>query len=74
MMKPVMKQIFDKIQDAETIMLFRHRRIDGDCLGATKGMKGLIQCTWPEKKVYLIDDEKSEYLPLDELAEIGGEE
>lgn len=58
----VMQQIFGKIKAADVIMLFRHRRIDGDCVGATKGMKGLIKCTWPEKKVYLIDDEKSGFL------------
>ena len=62
MMKPVMRQIYDRIEAAKTIMLFRHRRIDGDCVGAAKGMKGLIKCTWPEKKVYLIDDEKSAFL------------
>ena len=61
-MIPVIQQIFDKIEQADSIMIFRHRRIDGDCVGASKGMKGLISLTWPEKKVYLIDDEKSEYL------------
>ncbi len=61
-MIPVMQQIFEKIEQADSIMIFRHRRIDGDCVGASKGMKGLISLTWPEKKVYLIDDEKSEYL------------
>jgi len=54
--------IFRKIEEYQRIMLFRHIRIDGDCVGATKGMKALIQNTWPEKEVYLIDDEKSEYL------------
>ena len=57
-----MQQIFDRIAGADTIMIFRHKRIDGDCVGASKGMKGLIRLTWPEKKVYIIDDEKSEYL------------
>lgn len=62
MKTPVMQAIFDRIEKSQRIMLFRHRRIDGDCVGATKGMKGLIQATWPEKEVLLIDDEKSEYL------------
>ena len=58
-----MKQvIFDKIREYSRIFLFRHIRIDGDCTGATKGMKALIQATWPEKEVYIIDDEKSDYL------------
>ena len=58
-----MKQvIFDKIREYSRIFLFRHIRIDGDCTGATKGMKALIQATWPEKEVYIIDGEKSGYL------------
>ena len=45
-----MKQIiFDKIREYSRIFLFRHIRIDGDCTGATKGMKALIKATWPEK-------------------------
>ncbi len=58
----IKETIFRKIEEYQRIMLFRHIRIDGDCVGATKGMKALIQNTWPEKEVYLIDDEKSEYL------------
>ena len=58
-----MKQaIFDKIREYSRIFLFRHIRIDGDCTGATKGLKALIQATWPEKEVYIIDGEKSGYL------------
>ena len=61
-MNPVMQTIFDRIAQAETIMLFRHIRIDGDCVGATKGLQEIIRQTWPEKQVYLIDDEHSDYL------------
>lgn len=59
---PVMQEIFDRIRSADAIMLFRHRRMDGDCAGATKGLKRLIQNTWPEKRVYLIDSQASEHL------------
>ena len=61
-MNPVMQTIFERIAAADSIMLFRHIRVDGDCVGATKGLKELIQQTWPEKTVYLIDDEHSDYL------------
>lgn len=61
-MNPVKQTIFERIADADTIMLFRHVRIDGDCVGAAKGLKEIILATWPEKKVYLIDDEHSDYL------------
>ncbi len=56
------KIIFEKIREYDRIFIFRHIRIDGDCVGATRGMKALIRATWPEKEVYIIDDEKSEYL------------
>ena len=61
-MNPVVQTIYERIADADTIMLFRHVRIDGDCVGAAKGLKEIILATWPEKKVYLIDDEHSDYL------------
>lgn len=62
MNRPVMTAILEKIKAAPRIMLFRHRRVDGDCVGATKGLKEIIRLTWPEKEVYLIDDERSDYL------------
>ena len=34
----VLQQIFDKIREYDRIMLFRHVRNDGDCVGATKGL------------------------------------
>ena len=58
----VLQQIFDKIREYDRIMLFRHVRNDGDCVGATKGLKATISLTWPEKQVYLIDDEHADYL------------
>ena len=61
-MTPVMQAIFDEIAAAQSIMLFRHIRIDGDCVGATKGFQEILRLTWPEKPVYLIDDEHSDYL------------
>lgn len=57
-----MQTIFHKIKEYNRIMLFRHIRIDGDCVGATKGLKAIIQATWPEKEVFLIDSETSEFL------------
>ena len=58
----VKKQILDKIEQYSRIFLFRHVRNDGDCVGATKGMKSIITATWPEKEVYLIDTDLAAYL------------
>ena len=54
--------ILQKIKEYKRIFLFRHVRNDGDCVGATKGMKELILATWPEKEVYLIDRDTAAYL------------
>ena len=58
----ILETIFDRIENADSIMLFRHIRVDGDCMGATKGLKEIIRQTWPDKQVFLIDNECSEYL------------
>lgn len=58
----IKQTIFNKIQEYDRIFLFRHVRNDGDCVGATQGMKALITATWPEKEVYLIDKDTSAYL------------
>lgn len=58
----ILQTIFDRIEAASSILLFRHIRIDGDCVGATKGLQEIIRRTWPEKTVLLIDDEHSDYL------------
>lgn len=59
---PTKELILKKLREYQRILLFRHIRIDGDCVGSTKGMKDIIRCTWPEKEVYIIDDERSDYL------------
>lgn len=56
------EQILNKIKEYDTVMLFRHIRNDGDCVGATKGLKRILQLTFPEKEIYLIDTNGSEYL------------
>ena len=58
----ILQSIFDRIQAAPSIMLFRHIRVDGDCVGATKGLQELIRQTWPDKRVLITDDEHSDYL------------
>ncbi len=58
----VLQQILSKIKQYDTIMLFRHARVDGDCVGATKGLKAILKLSFPEKKVYIIDNEHADYL------------
>ena len=73
MNREIMERILSKIQEYDRIFIFRHVRNDGDCVGATKGLKAILQLTWPEKEIYLIDRDTSEYLafmgPEDEPVE-----
>ncbi len=62
MNKAIKDTILAKIKDYTRIMLFRHIRIDGDCVGATKGLAGLIRATWPDKEVYIVDSSTSDFL------------
>lgn len=59
---PVKQAILEKIKSYDRILIFRHKRVDGDCVGASKGLKELIRASWPQKDVRIIDDEHSEYL------------
>ena len=45
-----MQIILQKIEESPRIMIFRHVRNDGDCVGASKGLKRIIQLTWPGRK------------------------
>ena len=58
----IKEAILNKIKSYDRIFLFRHMRNDGDCVGATKGMKALLQASFPEKQILLIDEDHSEYL------------
>ena len=46
-------EILNKIKEYDRIMLFRHVRNDGDCVGATKGFKRILQLSFPEKEIVL---------------------
>ncbi len=57
-----MKAIFEKIQQYDRIILFRHVRPDGDCVGATKGFQRILQLSFPEKEIILTHEDHSTYL------------
>lgn len=62
MNKDVKQAILQKIKEYDSICIFRHIRNDGDCVGATKGLQAILRATFPEKNIYLIDSDCSEYL------------
>lgn len=57
-----MKKILEKIKEYKRIIIFRHFRPDGDAIGSTKGLAELLRATYPEKEIYLQNNDFSEYL------------
>ncbi len=65
----IMTEILNEIKANDRIILFRHKRPDGDCTGSTKGLQRILQLTYPEKDIRLISCDYSDY-----LAFLGGED
>lgn len=55
-------EILNEIKDSGRIFIFRHIRCDGDCIGSTKGLKRILELTYPEKDIRIIDGQRSGYL------------
>ncbi len=64
-----MRKILDKIKEYDRIIVFRHFRPDGDAVGSTKGLAAMLKASFPEKKIYLQNNDYSDY-----LAFLGGED
>lgn len=62
MSRELMHIILEKIKEYDRIFLFRHVRPDGDCIGATKGLREILRLTYPEKEVEIADWQKCDYL------------
>ena len=58
----VKEVILNKIKEYESIVIGRHFRPDGDAVGSTMGLGRIISLTFPEKKVYLSNNDKSDYM------------
>ena len=57
-----MRIILNKIKEYNKIFIFRHMRMDGDCVGATKGLQAILKLTFPNKEVRIADHQHSDYL------------
>ena len=71
-----MKIILGKIKEYDKIIIFRHFRPDGDAVGSSKGLQAILKASYPEKKIYLQNNDFSGYLAFlgDEDAPIADEE
>lgn len=62
MPKEAMKMILRKIREYDRVLIFRHLRMDGDCAGASKGLKAILKLTYPQKEVLIPDTQHSDAL------------
>lgn len=69
MMNEVKKVLLEKIKEYNKIFIFRHKRPDGDATGSTKGLKRILELSYPEKEIRLQNCDFAEY-----LAFLGGED
>lgn len=75
MNEDIKRRILDKIKEYDTIVIGRHIRPDGDAVGSTMGLKRIIELTYPEKKVFLSNQDKCQYMAfLGDEGEMVGEE
>lgn len=58
----IKKQIYDKIIEYNTIIITRHIRPDGDCIGSSLGLRDIIRCSFPDKHVYSVGRTAGKYL------------
>ena len=63
------REVLKTIKEYDRIIIFRHFRPDGDAMGSTKGLAAILKLTYPEKKIYLINNDMSDYLSF-----LGGED
>ena len=58
----IMEKILQKIKEYNRILIFRHFRPDGDCVGATKGLQEILRISYPEKEILLVNEDFAKYL------------
>lgn len=71
----IKRRILDKIKQYDRIIVTRHYRPDGDAIGSSKGLARMLKLSFPQKEVYVINEDSSEYLAFlgDEDAPIADE-
>ncbi len=57
-----MQKIFDKIKEYQRIIIFRHKRPDGDAVGSTMGLATILRLSFPEKEIKVINNDYSDYV------------
>lgn len=69
MNREIKSKILQKIESYDKIIVSRHIRPDGDAIGSTKGLVKILRDTYPDKKIYLVNEDYSDLLSF-----LGGED
>ena len=57
----IKRKLLEKIKQYRKIIISRHLRPDGDAVGSTLGLKGMLKLTYPEKEVLVINGDYGGY-------------
>ena len=68
-MHEAMQTILNKIKEYDRIIIFRHKRPDGDAIGSTLGLQGILRLTYPDKEIVVNNTDYSDYVGF-----LGGED
>ena len=63
------REVLNTIKEFDRIIIFRHFRPDGDAVGSTKGLKRILQISFPEKEIVLQNCDFADYVSF-----LGGED
>lgn len=58
----IKQDIINEIEKNDTIIIHRHVRPDGDCIGSSFGLRAILKESFPNKKIYSVGDGVPEYL------------
>ena len=58
----IKQTILNKIKEYDRILIFRHKRPDGDATGSTKGLARILKLTYPDKEILLQNCDFADYM------------
>lgn len=58
----IKKEILTEIEESDSIIIVRHKRPDGDCIGSSLGLRAILRNSFPNKKIYSVGDGVPSYL------------
>lgn len=65
----MLNEVLEQIKKYDTIIIHRHERPDGDCIGCQMGLKYFLQHNFPDKHIYAPGDMVPQYLQFNGLSD-----